>query len=94
MGYRKKENWTLEQWTAYGNRVKRLRKEVASLLEDSQRVSGVREMDFLVSILLKIDKYKSAMEDVAARTVRDTLVTKIFYGDVLPEDRQEEKSGV
>lgn len=94
MGYRKKENWTLEQWIAYGNRVKRLRKEVASLLEDSQRVSGVREMDFLVSVLSKIDKYKSAMEDIAARTVRDTLVTKIFYGDVLPEDKPEEKGSV
>ena len=68
MGYRKKENWTLEQWIAYGNRVKRLREE--------------------------IDKYKSAMEDIAAKTVRDTHVTKIFYGDVFPENRPEEKGNV
>lgn len=94
MGCRKKESWTLEQWIAYGNRIKRLRQEVTSLLEDSQRVSGVREMDFLVSILLKINKYKSAMEDIAAKTVRETLVTKIFYGDILPENSPEEKGGV
>lgn len=90
----KKETWTLEQWVAYGNRVKRLRKEVLSLLEDSQRVSRAKDMDILISVLSKIDKYKSAMEDVAARTVRDTLVTKIFYGDVIPENRQKDKSGV
>ena len=94
MGYRKKENWTLEQWIAYGNRVKRFHQELVALLEDSQRVSGVREMDILLSVVIKVNKYKSCMEDIAARTVRDTLVTKIFYGDVLPEDRQEEKSGV
>lgn len=94
MGYRKKENWTLEQWIAYGNRVKRLREEVVSLFEDSQRVCGKKEANVLVSILSKIDRYKSDMEDVAAKTFPDRSITAIFYGSVLAENIPEEKGSV
>lgn len=94
MAGRKKETWTLERWLAYGNRVKRIREDVLSLLEDSQCVSGAKEMDVLCGILSKIDKYKSDMENIAAKTVRGASVTTIFYGDVFLEPGPKEKGSV
>ena len=82
----KKEEWTLAQWAAYGNRVKRLHEELGSLLEVSYKVCSAKEIDVLLSVIAKVNKYKSSMERLAANTVTGGFVTKIFYGDILPED--------
>ncbi len=86
MASRTKETWTPAEWIAFGNRVKRVRSELQAMIGDVQHVCRVRELDGLLKVVRQIDRWKPLMENLAARQVPDAIITRIFYGDCLPED--------
>jgi hypothetical protein len=85
MASRTKKTWTIAEWIAFGNRVKDVRSEILKMAKDVQYVCRVREIDGLLRIVRQLDKWKSKMEDVAAKDVPISLITKVFYGERLPE---------
>jgi hypothetical protein len=86
MAGRKKEHWTTADWIAFGNRVKKVRKELQSMTMEVQRVCRVRELDGLLKVVKELDKWKSRMEDIASKDVPPTIVTRVFYGEPIPRD--------
>jgi hypothetical protein len=89
MASSKKEHWTSAEWIAFGNRVKKLRTELQSMVMDVQHVCRARELDGLLKVERQLDKWKASMENVAAKDVPGVIVTRIFYGDPMPEDAVE-----
>lgn len=85
-GRRKRKQWTPAEWIAFGNRVKALRKEIHSMAMDVQPMCLKSEVASLLKCSYQLDKWKSSMENVAAKDVPASIVTRIFYGDPLPED--------
>jgi hypothetical protein len=82
----RKKIWTPAQWIAFGNRVKRVRAELTAMIMASQHVCRKRELYKLVKVERQLDHWKSSMETVAARDVPGAILTRIFYGDEMPED--------
>jgi hypothetical protein len=91
MARRKKEHWAPANWIEFGNRVKKLRGELQSMLMDVQCVCRAKELRGLMRVLEGLDKWKCSMEDVASEDVPETIVTRIFYGDPIPRDDAERK---
>lgn len=89
MPSRIKKTWTTREWIRFGNRVKRVRAELQSMIMEVQYVCRVQQLDGLLRVERQLDKWKSRMESVAARDVPGVIVTRIFYGDPLPEDAFE-----
>ena len=82
----KKTKWNTAQWISFGNRVKNVRKEIQSMIMDLQNVCRAPVIDGLLSVERKLDNWKSKMEDLAAKDVPDAILTRVFYGDPLPEN--------
>ena len=59
------------------------------MIMDVQHVCKARELDGIFKLERQIDKWKSSMENVAAKDVPGVIVTRIFYGDPMPEDALE-----
>ncbi|NLF72309.1 MAG: hypothetical protein GX575_25010 [Candidatus Anammoximicrobium sp.] len=89
MASRSKKTWTPAQWIAFGNRVKRVRSELQSMVMDVQHVCRAPELDGLLKIERQLDRWKSKMENVAAKDVPGEILTRVFYGDPMPEDALE-----
>jgi hypothetical protein len=81
----KKASWNTAQWIAFGNRVKNVRKELQALIKDMQPVARATEIANLIAIERKLDKWKSRMENLAAKDVTGAILTHIFYGEPIPE---------
>lgn len=83
-----KQIWNELEWIDFGNRVKQLRTDLQSLITDGSRVMRATDTKHLWKLLSQIDKAKSDMENAAAKHVSGELVTRIFYGDKLPNPAQ------
>lgn len=59
------------------------------MIMDVQHVCRARELDGLLKVERQLDRWKSKMENVAARDVPGGIVTSIFYGEPLSEDALE-----
>jgi hypothetical protein len=81
MTSRHKESWTEAEWLSFGNQVKQVRADLQSMIMESQKVCRVRELDGLIKVVSQLDKWKSMMENLAAKDVSDGLVTRVFYGE-------------
>lgn len=81
---KKKTRWTEAEWIAFGNRVKHVRNELGSMMMDMQHVCNVPQMDGLRKVEKYLDRWRSSMENVAARDLPGEILTRVFYGDVLP----------
>ena len=80
-----KEIWTQVEWIEFGDRVKRVRGDLQSLIVDSQKVCRVRELEGLLKVVRDLDKWKATMENLAAPYVSEHIVNCIFYGKTLFE---------
>lgn len=85
----KKAKWTLVQWIAFGNRVKKLKADLYLVVDDATLLNMVRQISELWKMDAKIDIFKSKMENLAAEDVPEDLVTRIFYGEQLPENEDD-----
>lgn len=56
------------------------------MIMDVQHVCRAKELDGRLKVERQLDKWKSSMENVASRDVPDAVVTRVFYGDPMPED--------
>ena len=93
MASRTKKTWTTAEWVAFGNRVKDVREDLQAMVSDVQHVCRVPELDGLLKVVRQLDKWKSKMENVASRDVSEVVLTRIFYGDRLQEDEDNERTG-
>ncbi len=80
-----KTKWTLAQWIAFGNRVKKLKADLYLIIDEATPLCAVPEISQLWMMDAKIDRFKSKMEHIVARDVPEEFVTRIFYGDPMEE---------
>jgi len=76
----KQAEWSEQDWIAYGNRVKKVREEIMQLIQEGQQVATKNDMTHLLDAIVKLDRWKSQMENVAAKNIQGEILTRIFYG--------------
>lgn len=83
-----KTKWNITQWINLGNRIKKIRTEIQTIITDLN-TRPKTETNELHTIITKIDNWRSKMENIAAKDIPEEILTKIFYGDPLPETAQK-----
>ena len=56
------------------------------MVNDAVPVCKCPDIDGLLRVVRQLDKWKGRMENLAARDVPDAIITRIFYGEPMPED--------
>jgi len=78
---RRRKSWDTDEWVAFGNRVKRVRREMGLMLLDMQHVVRARQMDGLIKAEMYFDRWRSMMDALAAVDIPGDWETSMFYGD-------------
>lgn len=81
MASRRKQRLSESEWIAFGNRVKRVRRELQDLIRDTQSIANARHVDGLLKTLRSLEKWRSQMDDIVCRQISCSIATRIFYGD-------------
>ncbi len=82
---RKKEELTLEQWIALGNKAKEIREGIRDLMSSSQMVCDSKTYEILCKALHHFNMWRSEMDNIVCGKIEDNIATRIFYGDAIEE---------
>jgi len=78
---RRRKSWDTDEWVAFGNRVKRVRREMGLMLLDMQHVVRARQIDGLIKAERYFDRWQSMMDDLAAEDIPEQFDPSMFFGD-------------
>ena len=78
---RRRKSWDTDEWVVFGERVKRVQREMGLMLLDMQHVVRDRQMDGLIKAKMYFDRWRSMMDDLAAEDIPEDFKPGIFYGD-------------